>query len=342
MRRASNLFEQIPEYENLCLAFHKAALGRRSHVAVRQFSEQLDLRLATLSSELLSGTMQIGRFQQFLIRDPKERVITAPCFEERVLHHAIMNVCEPVMDRWLIADTYACRVGRGREAAVQRSRQFTHRAAWFLKLDVRKYFDSVPHDRLIAVLASRFRDRRLLDLLERIIRGFRGAMGVGLPIGSLTSQHFANLYLGGFDRFVKEVLRVRGYVRYMDDMVLWHSDREWLRNAHDHCREFAQTQLGLEFKNSEPRPSSGGLSFLGCKVFSTHVELNQRSKRRYRRRVHLLERAERLGLLTELELQQRLTSLTAFARAAGARSWRFRQCVLQERLVNDPKRLEPG
>ncbi|MFM7845328.1 MAG: reverse transcriptase domain-containing protein, partial [Planctomycetota bacterium] len=260
MRRATNLFERIPEYDNLRLAFHKAALGRRSQVAVRQFAAQLDLRIATLSSQLLASTLPIGRFQQFLIRDPTERVITAPCFEERVLHHAIMNVCEPVMDRWLIADTYACRVGLGREAAVQRAQQFSHRAAWFLKLDVRKYFDSVRHDRLLDILGRRFRDRRLLDLLERIIRGFRGAIGVGLPIGSLTSQHFANLYLGGFDRIVKETLRIRGYVRYMDDMVLWHSDRDLLRDAQDRCYEFAQSQLGLEFKPSFPRRSSAGLS----------------------------------------------------------------------------------
>jgi hypothetical protein len=263
-------------------------------------------------------------------------VITAPCFEERVLHHAIMNVCEPAMDRWLIDDTFACRLGKGREAAIQRAQGFTRQAEWFLKLDVRKYFDSVPHAPLRAFLECRFKDRRLLDLLNRIITSYRGQLGVGLPIGSLTSQHFANFYLGWFDRFVKETLRVRGYVRYMDDLVLWHASRETLVEVHARCEEFAATHLALGFKSSEVRRTGSGVPFLGCRLFPTHVELNSRSKRRWRNRVRVLERAERLGLLSERELQARLTSLTAFAQGAGVKSWRFRNSVLQPLAVNDP------
>ena len=126
----------------------------------------LDRHIAAMSAAIREGTFPVGRFQQFLIRDPKERVITAPCFDERVLHHAIMNVCEPVMDRWLIDDTFACRTGKGREAAIQRAQHFTRNAEWFLKLDVRKYFDSVPHASLMAFLERRFKDRRLLELLQ--------------------------------------------------------------------------------------------------------------------------------------------------------------------------------
>ncbi len=130
---------------------------------------------------------------------------------ECVLHHANMNVCEPVMDRWLIDDTFACRTGKGREAAIERAQYFTRSAIWFLKLDVRKYFDSVPHAKLMGFLERRFKDRRLLDLLNRIIVAYRGDLGIGLPIGSLTSQHFATFYLGWLDRFAKEALQVRGY-----------------------------------------------------------------------------------------------------------------------------------
>ena len=295
---------------------------------MRQFAAGLDRRIAAMSEAIREGTFPVGRFQQFLIRDPKERVITAPCFDERVLHHAIMNVCEPVMDRWLIDDTFACRTGKGREAAIQRAQHFTRNAEWFLKLDVRKYFDSVPHARLMAFLERRFKDRRLLELLNRIIAAYRGELGIGLPIGSLTSQHFANFYLGWLDRFVKESLRVRGYVRYMDDMVLWHASREALVEIHGRCQEFAATHLALEFKPGEVQRTGVGVPFLGCRIWPTHVELNRRSKRRWRQRVRVLERAERLGLLSESNLQQRLASLTAFSRAAGAKSWTFRRsCV---------------
>jgi len=341
MHRAANLFERIPEPENLRLAFHKAARGRRGQAVVQEFASRLDDHVAAMSRAIREGTFPVGRFQQFVIHDPKQRVITAPCFDERVLHHAIMNVCEPVMDRRLIDDTFACRNGKGREAAIHRAQQFTRNSGWFLKLDVRKYFDSVPHENLINLLAKRFKDRWLLDLLDRIIRAYRGELGIGLPIGSLTSQHFANFYLGWLDRFVKETLRVRGYVRYMDDMVLWDASRERLADVHHRCQEFAATRLALEFKPGEVQRTGAGVAFLGCRIWPTHVELSRRSKRRWRQRVRVLERAERLGFLSESALQQRLAALVAFSKAGCAKSWTFRRAVLQEGGVDDPKRLEP-
>lgn len=336
MRRAANLFEKIHEPENLRLAFHKAARGRRGQAVVREFADGLDDRISEMVMAISEGILPVGRFHQFLIRDPKERVITAPCFEERVLHHAIMNICEPVLDRWLIDDTFACRNGKGREAAVLRAQNFTRDASWCLKLDVRKYFDSISHQRLLHLLERRFKDERLLQLLNRIIAAYRGEIGVGVPIGSLTSQHFANFYLGWLDRFVKETLRVRGYVRYMDDMVLWHSNRETLVEIHSRCQQFATVHLGLEFKPSAVQRTGTGVAFVGCRIWPTHVELNRRSKRRWRRRVRVLERAERLGLISESNLQQRLVALTAFSKAAGAKSWRFRTSVLEHPTVNDP------
>jgi RNA-directed DNA polymerase len=342
MRRAGNLFDRISEFENLRLAFHKAARGRRGQAVVRQFAASLDQRIATMSVAIAEGAFPIRRFRQFLIRDPKERVITAPCFDERVLHHAIMNICEPVMDRWLIDDTFACRTGKGRERAIQRAQYFARNAAWSLKLDVRRFFDSVPHATLMMLLERRFKDRRLLELLTRIITAYRGELGIGLPIGSLTSQHFANFYLGWLDRFVKESLGVRGYVRYMDDMILWHHDLGQLRAIQQRCSEFARDGLRLELKSCDVRRTSAEMEFLGCRLWPTHVELSRRSKRRWRSRVKVLARAERLGLISESELQVRLSALTAFAKGAGVKSWRFRQSVLQRSVVDDQEGLEPG
>ena len=336
MRRSANLFDRIHEPENLRLAFHKAARGRPGQAVVRQFAAGLDDRISKMAKAISEGKFPVGRFHQFLIRDPKERVITAPDFDERVLHHAIMNVCEPILDRWLIDDTFACRNGKGREAAILRAQHFTRNSAWCLKLDVRKYFDSISHERLRHLLESRFKDERLLQLLKRIIAAYRGEHRVGVPIGSLTSQHFANFYLGWLDRFVKETLRVRGYVRYMDDMVFWHSSRAALVEIHGRCQEFAMVQLGLEFKPSAVQRTGVGVAFLGCRIWRTHVELNSRSKRRWRRRVRVLERAERLGLISESNLQQRLVALTAFSQAAGVKSRQFRKSVLQPSSVNDP------
>lgn len=148
-------------------------------------------------------------------------------------------------------------------------------------------FDSISHQRLLHLLESRFKDERLLQLLSRIVAAYRGEIGIGLPIGSLTSQHFANFYLGWLDRFVKETLRVRGYVRYMDDLVLWHSSRQSLEAIQERCQEFVANHLGLEFKPSAVQRTGVGVGFLGCRILPTHVELNRRSKRRWRRRVRM-------------------------------------------------------
>jgi RNA-directed DNA polymerase len=337
MHRVNQLFEQICEHENLRQAFYRAARGRRSQLKVREFADQLDVRIKTLAESISDGSIKLGRFHQFIIRDPKERVITAPDFEERVLHHAIMNILEPILDRWLIHDTYACRKEKGREAAVLRARVFSRSNCWYLKLDVRKYFDSIHHGKILELLERRIKDYRVLNLLDHILQSYRGALGIGIPIGSLTSQHFANFYLGWVDRFVKEQLGIHHYVRYMDDMVLWHSDRDYLKRCHERCLDFVSSELLLSIKPSQVHRTEEGIKFLGCKVFPTHVTLNARSKKRYRRRYRFLSRAHNLGLITNDELQHRLSSVNAFATAATARSWKMRQSLLLSRLGERPK-----
>jgi retron-type reverse transcriptase len=234
----------------------------------------------------------------------------------------------------LIHDSYACRKGKGRVAALLRTRRFARRFGWFLKLDVRRYFDSVPHDRLLALLRRHFKDGRLLELFERIVRGFRGELGRGLPIGSLTSQHFANFYLGCFDRFVKETLRVAGYVRYMDDMALW-ADGQRLKELLRVAEAFLGEELGLELK---PTPvlnrTAHGMDYLGCRVFATHMILNRRSRVRFRRKLAHLEEQHRLGNIDEQQLQQRATALVAFTRTEGVSAWKFRRAVLQSLAVS--------
>jgi hypothetical protein len=334
MRRANHLFEPIVERENLRLAAHKALRGKRSKVDARAFVACLDRNLDEMRSALLDAHCPVGEYHQFTIFDPKERLITAPCFRERVLHHAIMNVCEPIFERWLIADTFACRKNKGRIAALRRARDFSGRFPFFLKLDIRKYFDSISHRQLIARLHRIFKDRRLLGLLERIVAAYETAPERGLPIGSLTSQHFANFYLGWLDRFVKESLRVCGYVRYMDDCVLWGGSAAELRRKLEETRNFLSSHLELTLK---PIPyinrTAHGLDFLGCRVFPNHMILNRRSRARFRRKLNGLEREAFRGMLDDRALQERATSLVAFTRTAGVSAWRLRRRVLDSMWV---------
>jgi RNA-directed DNA polymerase len=185
MKRVANLFDAIVDRTNMQLAVWKAMRGKRSRPEARHYAQHVDARIAELSEGLRSGAFPVGRFQQFLVRDPKERIITAPCFAERVMHHAIMNVCDPHFERWLITDTFACRRGKGRQPALIRAGQFARSYGWFLSMDVRKYFDSICHETLKVALARRIKDARLLALLARIIDSYRGALQRRLPIGSL-------------------------------------------------------------------------------------------------------------------------------------------------------------
>jgi RNA-directed DNA polymerase len=334
MKRAGNLSEAILDRDNFRLAYSKVIAGKRNQDDSRRFADRLEDNIVRLVRQAADGSFPVGRFHQFVIHDPKRRVITAPCFEERVLHHAIMNVCDPVFDRWLIHDTYACRVGRGREAAVLRAAHFARSKPFYLKLDVRKYFDSICHPHLLGGLEGLFKDSWLLELFCRILAGYRGDIGRGLPIGSLTSQHFANFYLGKFDRYVKESLRVKAYVRYMDDMVIWADSRRQLRLIRDGCQQYLSRELSLELKPAVLNRTSHGMDFLGCRLYDTHTLLNRRSRVRFRRAFVQLERDYLDGRIGELELQQRATSMFAFTRAAGVTSWRFRRRVLERSVVS--------
>lgn len=336
MRRANHLFERIADWDNLRIAVAKALRGKRRKTDAKLFVKQLDRNLERLRNNILSGAVVVGNVKQFTIYDPKERLITAPCFEERVLHHAILNQCEPSLEMGHVFDTYACRVGKGREACLHRAQAFSRRFEFFLKLDVRKYFDSIEHCVLLRNLSCRFKETRLLALLAMIIGSYSVAPGRGLPIGSLTSQHFANFYLGSFDRFLLEDLRVSGFVRYMDDIIVWGATTKDLRTTLQRIEEFLESVLQLALK---PIPfinrCQHGIGMLGAKIYPSHIELSRRSKKRFKSKLTSLEKSYQYGEIAELQAQSRANSLVAFTRAAGTQSWRFRSHALQQLTNHD-------
>lgn len=338
MKRKGNLFETILSRPNLRLATAKALKGKRRRDDARAWVADLEANLRRAAETLRAGTFPVGRARRFVILDPKERVITAPCFEERVMHHAVVNVCEGHFERRLIDDTFACRRGKGRDACLERAGGFARRYGHFLKADVRKYFDSVPHGRLLERLERVFKDRRLLDLFAAVVDGYRTTPGRGLPIGSLTSQHFANLYLGELDRFVKETLRLPGYVRYMDDIAAWSDDTPTLAAAEARIREYLDVELALTVKPEPYRNRTAhGMDLLGCRIYPTHRKLNRRSATRYRRKLRGLEAAYAAGDIDEAELQRRATSLTAFAKSGGVSSWHQRRRAISGDAVGGPE-----
>ena len=330
---------QIADAENLRLAFWKAAKGKRGKTDCLAFRERLEENLAALGAELLAGNVLVGDYHYFKVHDPKERLICAAAFRERVLHHALMNVCEPMLERAAVFDSYACRKGKGRLRAVNRARGYARRHRWFVKMDIRKYFASIHQATLRQLLGRKFKDPLVLGVFDRIIGSYHTAPGCGLPIGNLTSQHFANYYVAPLDRFLKETLDRGAYVRYMDDFVVWGESGRELRAVCERVRAFLAEELKLALKdNPAIIRTAFGMDFLGYRVLPCTVRLARRSKVRFARKFRRYERAHCEGQWSELVLQQRMQALLAFV--MPAESGAFRRHVLQ-RFGVAAKRLQP-
>ncbi len=332
MKRYTGLFERIVRFDNLLLAAKKAARGKRDRTAVADFEFHLERELLALQSEIQDGSYRPGTFVTFEIRDPKPRRISAAPFRDRVLHHAICNVLEPFFDRRLIYDTYACRSGKGNHMAVKRAQQFARRYPYFLKCDVRKFFNSVEHGRLKGLLRRMFKERPLLELLERIIdNGSPGVeQGRGLPIGNLTSQHFANAYLGELDHFLKERRRVKGYIRYMDDILLFGATKPELHLLLVDTRQFLDESLHLQLKDDAVllAPVNEGVPYLGFRIWPRVIRLDRRSLRRLSRKVKGAEQAYREGMIDMDRLTNKVASV--FAHAVNADTLNLRRKMSQE------------
>jgi len=232
-----HLYPQIHAFENLETAFRKARRGKRHKPSVASFEINLGEELLALQEELETETYQPGPYTHFHLYDGKPRRISAAPFRDRVVHHALCNLIEPIWEARFIHDSYACRKGKGAHAAVERYQGWARRYTYALKMDVEKYFPSIDRDILKEKLRQRVKDRNVLSLLDRIIdtgpltRGaapffpgddlFALDRPTGIPIGNLTSQLFSNVYLGELDRFVKQELRWKPYLRYMDDILLF-------------------------------------------------------------------------------------------------------------------------
>ncbi|MDR3188784.1 MAG: RNA-directed DNA polymerase, partial [Prevotellaceae bacterium] len=248
--------------------------------------------------------------------------ICAASFRERVLHHALMNVCHDSFERYQINDSYACRVGHGTYAALERAEMFQRKYQWYLKLDVRKYFPSISHLVLKELLARRFKERRLLDIFGAIIDSYSASPGCGVPIGNLTSQYFANHYLALADRYAQEHLRLSAYVRYMDDMALWSDNKAQLLLAGKALEQFIKQTLRLQLKVFCLNGADRGLPFLGYVLYPYKTHLTKGSRQRFATKLATYAHNLSSNEWTQHEDQQHVLPLLAFTDHAQAKSWR--------------------
>lgn len=317
-------------------------------VAVAEFGLNLERELLRLRRELQDGTYRPSKYRLFTIYERKPRVIAAAPFRDRVVHHAVMNVIERPLARTFIEDSYACRHGKGVHAAVDRYQAWAQTYRYALKMDVRQYFPSIDHDLLKEKLRRRITDLRVLDLLDRIIDGspggdsephyFRGDdlftpidRAVAIPIGNLTSQFFANLYLDDLDHHMKQVLRVRPYLRYVDDMVVLDQDKTRLADIRAAVRErLAADRLRLHPDKAHVTRTADGLNLLGYVVFPNRRRLRNDNGHRFARRFRRMARAYGAGRLEWVKVAASVQSWIGHAQHAdteGLRRAIFSQAV---------------
>lgn len=324
-RRSAIDVAAIANMETLAGAFWQAARGKHDAPDVMRFAADLGGELARLGADIVEGRAPEGRWTTFTIRDPKERRILAPCFRDRVVHHAMMAHLGPVLERSLIDDTFACRQGKGTLAAVQRAQQHVRRFPWFVKVDVRAYFASIDHDILLALLRRRFKRSSVLDLCARVLERAPLPPGRGLPIGALTSQHFANAYLDGLDRLLLETLKVRAMVRYMDDVVWWCDSATQAKETIAAAQSYVMRERRVELKpNAMIGRSAHGLPFLGFRVLPGTLRLSLRRRRRYAAARARWERSFADGRIDARALQEGYAAALAITAHADARAWRAR------------------
>lgn len=323
MKRVGNLMEKIARPDNLREAYLRAARGKTTRQSVRTFSANLDNNLSMMRQQLLEGSFRFGDYRFFTIYDPKQREICAASFPERVAFHAIMRICHPVFDDYQVFDSYASRIGKGTYAALDRARQFAGHYRWFAKLDVVKYFDSIDHEVLKSQLHGLFKDRMLLDCFDSLIDGYQGAdIGLGVPIGNLTSQYFANHYLSPADHFAKQVLRVPGLVRYMDDVLLFHDDKKVLKSMVKDYTHYVREHLHLNHHPVVMNECSRGIPFLGYVVRGSGLRLNLPSKRRFAAKMLNLTNELNEGKINQEQYAMRASCLLAFTDKADSVGFR--------------------
>ncbi len=318
-------FEEIVSMENLLDAWGEFLVGKRKKSDVQAFKENLLENIRALHDDLVAYRYRHGIYYHFTITDPKPRDIHKATVRDRLLHHAIHRKLYPFFDRVFIADSFSCREEKGTHRAMDRFRDFVRsvsrndtRTCWVLKLDIRKFFASIDHDVLLSILYSRVSDLSTMWMFERIVSSFTGTRpGKGLPLGNLTSQLFANVYMNELDQFVKHRLRAKRYIRYADDFVLLHEDREVLIHQLHQIEIFLWEALRLRLhpKKIELRTVASGVDFLGWIHFSDHRVLRKATRDRMFRR------------LTEKSTKQVFSSYSGLLRHGNAQT-------LSDELIN--------
>lgn len=318
-----NLWGQIATFRNLAAAFTLVRQGKRFDSDTLSFYADLESNLFALEEQLQQCTWQPKPFREFWVTDPKLRLIQAPAFEDRVVHQAVMLHVAPVLQRRFIIDTFASIKGRGTHAASNRLRSFLRSASrkwehpYIIKADIKSFFPSLPHDLLMQRVQRIFSDQDLLWFFDSLIHR-SGYQGRGLPIGALTSQWLANLYLDSLDHHAKDTLGIKFYVRYMDDFVVVGESKAWCRETLARLQDHVEgLQLAMNPKTGL-WPLSQGVDFVGYRHWTSHVRPRKRTLRRARKTFKRLRGLYYDGRVDLEFIRSRVASFAGYMRHCDA------------------------
>lgn len=295
MKRYNNLFDKIVSLDNLYEADKRARRQKSHRPEVMLFDKNKDKLLLDLQRKLINGEYETSEYYVFKIYEPKEReIFKLPYYPDRIVHHAIMNIMEPIWVSAFIKGTYSCIRKRGIHKAlkdVKFALKDEINTQYCLKLDIRKFYPSIDHDILKTIIRKKIKDKRLLSLLDEIIESAQG-----VPIGNYLSQFFANLYLTYLDHWIKEQKKVRYYFRYADDIVILGGDKQQLRDLFYNIQDYLNNKLKLNFKDNWQifKVDSRGIDFVGYRVFHTHTLLRKRIKKKFCKKINKLNKKQNL------------------------------------------------
>ncbi len=295
MKTYNNLYKELYNFDNLSLAFKKARRGKSKKDYVIKFELNLQTNLENLQKDLINKTYSSSNLKKFIIRDPKTRTIHASIFRDRIVHHAIINILNPIYEKIFIYDSFASRKDKGTHNAINRFESFIKKVSsngrliknnfnnnsiqgYVLKADFKHYFNSVNHEVLIKILKKKVDDEDLIELIKIVLSNFEILKGVGMPLGNYTSQFFANIYLNELDYYVKHTLRAKYYIRYVDDFVILHKNKKRLKYFLEHINNFLPClKIKLHPEKTEIHALRNGINFLGYRIFYHYKLLRKRN-----------------------------------------------------------------
>ena len=336
MKTYKKLYEKIYSTNNLISAFKKARKGKSKKNYVINFESNLEKNIAILQRDLRLKKYTPSRLKKFIIRDPKTRTIHSSIFRDRIVHHAIVNLLQPIYERIFIYDSFASRKNKGTHLAIKRFEYFVRKVSsngrkinkpfnnnsitgYVLKADIKHYFATIDHDVLINILRKKISDENFIGLIEIILDNFEtSSEGKGLPLGNYTSQFFANIYLNHLDYFIKHKLKAKNYIRYVDDFIILHKDKKVLLKYLSKIKKYLKfLKLELHKDKSEIYALRNGITFLGYRIFYHYKLLRKRNIRYFIKRLNEKKEFYRRCLIGERELKGFLDGWNGYSNFAN-------------------------